>query len=309
MLTMRHRMTPVGLLAAMLVFVTAAVQAKTREDCQREFSPRRGQAGKDVIWWPTHDGLVARMLRMAKVTADDTVYDLGAGDGRIPITAAKQFGARAVGIESEAPLVRLGQCLAEAAGVADRVQLRQGDIFQTDFSDATVVTLYLLQELNLRLRPALLDMKPGTRILSHDFTMDDWEPDDRIAADFGVAYLWIVPAKVAGHWTFRADGSGDEFTVDLEQRFQYVQGSTGSRKLTRAKLRGPQLEFAFPEHAGLTRVVGLVKADRIEAKVTRNGRTLDYVGSRGPKTASRVLDDPPHRATPTRRSSIPAGWR
>ena len=260
----------------LLSFTVQLADARTRADCEKEFPPRRGQAGKDVIWWPTQDGLVSRMLKMAKVTPNDLVYDLGAGDGRIAITAAKQFGARAIGIEYEEPLVLLGRCLAEAAGVADRVEMKKGDIFQSDFSDATVVTLYLLQELNLRLRPTLLDMKPGTRVLSHDFTMDDWEPDDWIAAEFGEAYLWIVPAKVAGTWTFRGPRTDGEFTVNLEQTFQRLRGSAGGTPLEHTKLRGSQIEFAF----GKTRVVGEVENDRIQATVTRDGKTSAYVGSR-----------------------------
>jgi Methyltransferase domain len=275
-----RRLLSASALALLLTFTLQMADAKTRADCEKDLAPKRGQAGKDVIWWPTEDGLVARMLKMAKVTPKDTLYDLGAGDGRIAITAARQFGARAIGIEYEEGLVQLGRCLAEAAGVADRVELRKGDIFQSDFSDATVVTLYLLQELNLRLRPTLLDMKPGTRVLSHDFTMDDWEPDDRVAAEFGQAYLWIVPAKVAGTWTFRGQYTDDEFTVNLEQSFQRVRGTAGGEPLTDAKLHGSQVEFVFTEDGDVVRVVGEVENDRIQTKVTRNGKTSAYEGRR-----------------------------
>ena len=143
--------------------------------------------------------MVARMLEMAKVTAADKVYDLGAGDGKIVIAAAKQFGATGVGIEYDADLVKHARCLAAAEGVDDRVTFIQGDIFETDFSDATVVTLYLLPELNLRLRPTLLAMKPGTRVVSYSFTIGDWEPDDHVDSfGDGSAYFWIVPANVGG---------------------------------------------------------------------------------------------------------------
>ncbi len=155
----------------MSVGLASLADGKTREDCEREYTPQRGQAGKDVIWVPTGDEVVARMLELAKVTSADKVYDLGAGDGKIPIAAGKQFGATAVGVEYDADLVKHAQCLVEAEGVQDRVTVVQGDIFETDFSDATVVTLYLLPELNLRLRPTLLDMKPGTRVVSYSFTM------------------------------------------------------------------------------------------------------------------------------------------
>jgi hypothetical protein len=268
---------PTALLALLLVFAVQAAEAKTRADCERDYKPRAGQAGKDVIWWPTDDGLVSRMLKMAKVGPSDIVYDLGAGDGRIAITAAKQFGARAIGIEYEAPLVTFGQCLAEAAGVADRVELRHGDIFRSDFSDATVVTLYLLQKLNLRLRPLLLDMKPGTRVVSHSFDMGDWAPDDSVAVDFGEAFLWIVPAKVAGTWSFRSEDGTDEFSVELQQEYQRLSGTANGASLTQTKLRGSHIEFALNDG---TRVVGTVSEHRIDAKVTRKGTTSSYSGAR-----------------------------
>jgi hypothetical protein len=268
---------PTALLALLLVFAVQTAQAKTRADCERDYKPRAGQAGKDVIWWPTDDGLVSRMLKMAKVGPSDVVYDLGAGDGRIAITAAKQFGARAIGIEYEAPLVTFGQCLAEAAGVADRVELRHGDIFQSNFNDATVVTMYLLQKLNLRLRPILLDMKPGTRVVSHSFDMGDWEPDDSVAVDFGEAYLWIVPAKVAGNWTFRQEGSDEQFTVELQQAYQRLSGTAGGSPLSQTKLRGSHIELALNDG---TRVVGTVDGARIDAKVTRQGKIASWSGSR-----------------------------
>ena len=151
--------------------LAAPVDGKTREDCEREYTPQRGQAGKDVIWVPTGDEVVTRMLELAKVTSTDHVYDLGAGDGKIPIAATKQFGATAVGVEYDADLVKYAQCVVEAEGVQGRVTVVQGDIFETDFSDATVVTLYLLPELNLRLRPDAARHATGyTRgvVLLHD---------------------------------------------------------------------------------------------------------------------------------------------
>lgn len=270
----------VSALALLLAVATPDIHAKSRADCEKDYTPRTGQPGKDVIWWPTQDGLAKRMLQMAKVTPKDIVYDLGAGDGRIAITAAKVFGARAVGIEYEQALVEFGQCLAEAEGVADRVELRKGDIFQSDFSDATVVTLYLLQDLNLRLRPTLLDMRPGTRIVSHSFTMDEWEPDDSVADDSGEAFLWIVPAKVAGEWTFRQQQGDEKFSVNLEQTFQRLRGTAGSSPLTNAKLTGAQLQFAFEDGGQVTRVSGTVDGDRIDARVTRGGKTERFVGTR-----------------------------
>jgi len=270
-----------GMLAVLLAFAFEA-ESRTREECERDYKPQSGQSGKDVIWMPTDDSLVVQMLDMAKVTPADRVYDLGAGDGKIAITAAKQFGATAVGIEYNPDLVRFGQCLAEVAGVTGKVRIRQGDIFETDFSDATVVTLYLLPDLNLRLRPTLLNMKPGTRVVSHSFTMAEWEPDAQASTDAGHAYLWIVPANVAGEWTFKGEQADEPFTVNLEQTFQQLHGTAGASKaqLTGAKIQGPQVDFSFTDGGGQTRVAGRVNGDRIEAKVTRNGRTSSYTGTR-----------------------------
>ena len=207
--------------------VPAPVASASREECERQFKPESGQPGKDVIWVPTNDYLVARMLKMAQVTKADRVYDLGAGDGKIAIAAARDFGATAVGVEYDPKLAKLGQCYVQAEKLGERVRIIQGDIFETDFSSATVVTLYLLPELNLRLRPTILNMKPGTRVVSHSFLMDDWEPDERSMTEDGSAYLWIVPAKVAGTWEFRESGGKGKFVAKLEQKFQQLSGRAG----------------------------------------------------------------------------------
>jgi hypothetical protein len=223
--------------------------------------------------------MVVRMLEMANVTAADRVYDLGAGDGKIPIAAGKLFGATALGVEYDAALARHAQCLVEAEGVEDRVEIVQGDIFQTDFSDATVITLYLLPSLNLQLRPTLLDMKPGTRVVSYSFTMGDWPPDDFVDTDEGSAYLWIVPAKVAGTWMFRSDGSEDSFDVALEQTFQSVRGFSGGSVVT-GNLSGEKIDFSFTHGDRFTQVTGTVDGDRFSGTITRAGRTFDYLGMR-----------------------------
>jgi hypothetical protein len=267
-----------GLLASLTL---ATAHADAREDCVKQYKPETGQPGKDVVWVPTNDGLVERMLTMAKVAPSDLVYDLGAGDGKIAIAAARKFGARAVGVEYNPALAKLGQCLARAEGVSDRVRIVQGDIFETNFRDATVITLYLLPELNLRLRPTILDMKPGTRVVSHSFLMDDWEPDERSMTDDGQAYLWIVPAKVAGSWTFQRDGDRkDRFEARLEQKFQEITGAVGKEPLASAALNGDALKFSFPEKGGLAQVEGRVIGDKIEANVTRAGKTSRYTGRR-----------------------------
>jgi SAM-dependent methyltransferase len=215
-----------------------------------EFVPQVGQAGKDVIWVPTPDALVAAMLKKANVTKDDLVVDLGAGDGKIAIAAARDFGARARGIEYNPDMVTLAKRNAEKAGVSDRVTFEQADIFKTDFSNATVVTLYLLPTLNMKLRPTILSMKPGTRVVSNAFDMGDWKPDDRIEADGSSGYYWVVPANVSGKWAFQLPGAGAA-DVDLKQTFQVVEGAArvGGRAFTvvGSELRGPELRFALAE--------------------------------------------------------------
>ena len=280
--------TRVGVLAVLLAFALE-VDGRSSEDCELEYKPRSGQSGKDVIWVPTDDSLVVQMLDLAEVTRADLVYDLGAGDGKIVITAAKRFGAKAVGIEYNPQMVQLAQCLGDVAGVADRVRIQQGDIFESDFKDATVVTLYLSPDLNLRLRPTLLDLAPGTRVVSHTYAMSEWKPDKEASTDAGRAYLWIVPAKMAGEWTFEQRSGTDKFTVSFEQTFQEVRGTAGQShaQLLQAKLQGSQVDFTFKDGRGCTQVAGWAIGDRIEATVTRNGRTSKYVGARTQMPATR----------------------
>jgi SAM-dependent methyltransferase len=262
---------------ALLLAVAPLAGGRTRADCESRYKAERGQEGKDVIWVPTEDAMVVRMLEMAHVTSADKVYDLGSGDGKIPIAAAKRFGATAVGIEYDRGLVKLARCLAEAEGVRKRVEMIQGDIFEADFSAATVVTLYLLPALNLQLRPTLLAMKAGTRIVSYSFTMGDWQPDDFVDTDEGSAYLWIVPANVAGEWTFRGDDQS--FAVTLEQTFQRLTGSASGAAVA-GKLGGEQLAFAFMQGGEEVRVAATVDGDRLSATVTRAGQAAQYTGTR-----------------------------
>jgi SAM-dependent methyltransferase len=264
----------------LLIGSISLADAKTRADCEREYTPQPAQEGKDVIWAPTEDAMVAGMLEMAKVTAADKVYDLGAGDGKIVIAAAKQAGATGVGIEYDADLVAHARCLAEAEGVDGLVTFIQGDIFETDFSDATVVALYLLPELNLRLLPTFLAMQPGTRIVSYSFGIGDWEPDNRIDSyGQGSSFLWIVPANVEGGWTFRPVSSGTPFDVELEQMFQNLLGTADGMSIT-GKLTGDRIDFAFIHDSEQVRVTGTVTGDRIAATVVRSRTQLDYVGTR-----------------------------
>jgi len=266
-------------LSLLLVGAAAAADVRTREECQKVYQPSRGQAGKDVIWVPTEDALVTRMLQMARVTASDRVYDLGAGDGKIAIAAGKQFGATAVGIEYNPDMARYAQCLVEAEGMTQRVRVVQGDIFQSDFSSATVVTLYLLPELNLRLRPTLLDMKPGTRVVSHSFLMDDWEPDDRALLPEGSAYLWIVPAKLEGNWVLRAQEGTDSIDLQLVQQFQKLSGAAAGAPVADGRINGPAVSFAFARNGELVRVAGRMEGERLVATLTRAGRSANYIGT------------------------------
>ena len=243
--------------------VAAPLQAQTKKD----YEPQVGQAGKDVIWVPTPDDVVDRMLRMAQVTANDYVIDLGAGDGKITIAAAKKFGARALGIEYNPDMVKHAMRNAEAAGVTGKAKIVRGDIFASDFTEATVITMYLLPALNLKLRPQILAMRPGTRVVSHSFTMEDWEPDEVSTSDGRRAYFWVVPANVTGTWTLEAGGERRE--VSLEQRYQKIEGTvslgTVQGGLREARLRGFVISFAYVDNNGVRRDFnGRVSGARME---------------------------------------------
>ena len=223
------------------------------------YVPQRGQMGKDVMWLPTSDDLVLKMLDAAKVGPQDELVDLGAGDGKIPIAAARQFGARAWGIEYNKDLAALAQRNAQRAGVAERVRIVHGDIFKEDFSKATVVTMYLLEELNAQLRPTILAMKPGTRVLSNTFSMGDWEPDQVIRVTNGTGYFWTVPANVAGLWTLSGLDENGNATLKLEQSFQRLGGSLTlqgkTQNLLGARIEGSVLHFSFINADGLLKAV------------------------------------------------------
>src|SRR5689334_24778592 len=240
---------------ATVLLVSLALAAPATAQDQKKFEPHVGQAGKDVIWVPTPDEVVDRMLRMAQVTKDDFVVDLGAGDGKIAIAAAKKFGARSMGIEYNPDMARHAQGNVEKAGVTARAKIVQGDIFASDFTSATVVTMYLLPGLNMKLRPQLLQMRPGTRIVSHSFTMEDWQPDETSSMDGRRAYFWVVPAQVMGSWTLEFGPEKRELSI--EQRFQKIDGSVayGSTQvgLREAALRGFVIGFSYVDQAAVKR--------------------------------------------------------
>ena len=241
--------------------------------------PSLGQEGKDVEWVPTPDALVETMLAMARVTPEDFVVDLGSGDGRTVIEAAR-LGARALGVEYDAGLVALSRERANAAGVGDRARFIQADLFETDMTQATVVTLFLLPDLNLELRPRLLQLAPGTRIVSNTWDMGDWAADDTIVLDpcpgFCTALLWVVPARVGGDWT-TSDGS-----LALTQRYQTVSGAlrrAGERFAVEAgRLSGADLTF----RAGGARYRGLVSGVGIEGTVATGDQAARWSARRTP---------------------------
>jgi len=237
------------------------------------YVPQRGQMGKDVMWLPTSDDLVLKMLDAAKVGPQDDLVDLGAGDGKIPIAAARQFGARAWGIEYNKDLAALAQRNAQRAGVAERVRIVHGDIFKEDFSKATVVTMYLLEELNAQLRPTILAMKPGTRVLSNTFSMGDWEPDQVIRVTNGTGYFWTVPANVAGLWTLSGLDEKGNATLKLDQNFQRVGGTLTlqgkTQNLLGARMEGSAFHFSFINADGLLKAVKvLVNGQVLSGEVT-----------------------------------------
>lgn len=230
-----------------------------------KYEPEVGQAGKDVIWVPTPQATVDRMLDMAGAKPGDYVIDLGSGDGRTVITAAKR-GIRAVGIEYNPDMVELSRRNAARAGVTEHARFMRGDIFKTDFSRATVLTMYLLPRLNMRLRPTILKMKPGTRVVSHSFHMEDWEADDGFSNDGGnckeycLAYFWLVPARVAGTWRI------PQGRLKLEQKFQTFTGTLRTRdktlKIEDGRVRGETITFT----AGGVKYEGTLKGRKLSVK-------------------------------------------
>lgn len=266
-------------LAVLLPGVLAAAGARG-QDRAAPFEPEVGRPGKDVMWVPSPDPLVDTMLELAGVTGRDVVMDLGSGDGRTVIAAAR-LGARAVGVEYDPELVALSRARAAAAGVAERATFVAADLFEVDLAPATVVTMFLLPELNAKLRPRLLALRPGTRIVSNTWDLGDWTADDTVVLDpcpgFCTALLWTVPARVAGTWRLAAG------ELVLDQRFQEVTGALRRGAETAAvedgRLRGAQLDF----RAGGVRYTGRVRGDVIAGVADTGARTFDWRASRQPR--------------------------
>ena len=249
-------------LLAVLCLGTLAAGSAALAQPATGYTPQVGQEGKDVVWVPTPQTLVDRMLDMAKATPADYVIDLGSGDGRTVITAAKR-GIKAHGVEYNPEMVALAKRNAQKEGVADKATFVEGDIFQTDFSQATVLTLFLLTDLNIKLRPTILKMKPGTRVVSNTFMMGDWEPDDRVEAppgcsSFCKASLWIVPANVEGTWQM------GQSELVLEQKYQVISGRLRSGNVVAPIANGKMMGDRIVITAGGTEYAGTVTGNAIE---------------------------------------------
>jgi hypothetical protein len=264
------RLWPRAAVAASVLLLAAAdgtAQPRSREDCEAAHPASWGRAGKDVVWVPTHGAVVHAMLSMAQVTPRDLVLDLGAGDGRIAMAAATApFGARAVGIEYDPDMAKRAGCLVQVAGLADRVRIVEGDIFKEDFGGASVVSLYLLPHLNLCVRHRLLAMEPGTRVVSHQYAMAEWEPEQSVQVQGRDVHLWVVPARVDGVWDFQ-DSQGTTFTIDLRQAFRTLSGEITRRgvrePLLSATVRGRELRFAFDAAGATVQFSGTVRGGEI----------------------------------------------
>ena len=268
------------LLAAAALALPGAATAQNKD-----FTPQVGQEGKDVIWVPTPQALVEKMLDMAKLTPQDIHYDLGSGDGRTVITAAKR-GAQAFGVEYNPDMVALSERAAAKEGVSAKAKFINGDIFQTDFSQATVITLYLLPSLNVKLRPTILKMKPGTRVVSHAFNMDEWQPDQTENVEGRTAYLWIVPAQVDGTWRWNGSGNGPkDYEVALRQQFQQVDGTARldgrTGQLRDVKLQGDQISFTVLDADGARRdFSGRVSGNAMQGVAKQSGGETRWSATR-----------------------------
>jgi hypothetical protein len=247
-------------LTAVALLSIASIASAQQGTATAPFEPRVGQPGKDVVWVPSPQTLVDKMLDMAKLTPQDFLMDLGSGDGRTVITAAKR-GATAQGVEYNPDMVVLSKANAEKEGVAGKATFVQADLFKTDLSKATVITMFLLPSINMQLRPTLLNLKPGTRVVSNTFTMEDWNPDETFSVpnpcvSWCTALLWIIPAKVQGTW------KTPEGNLTLNQQFQMLTGTLGSTAIADGKMNGDQITFT----AGGKKYTGRVNGTTIQGQ-------------------------------------------
>jgi Methyltransferase domain len=270
------RTVRVCLSAGALALAVASGAVLTTAQEGQPYQPQLNQPGKDVQWVPTPPALVEKMLDIAHLTPQDRLVDLGSGDGVIVIAAARR-GARARGIEYDRRLVELSKRRAQEAGVTPRTKFVRGDIFETDFSDASVVTTFLLPSMNFRLRPTFLAMKPGTRIVANTFGVADWQPDETTSIEpcerWCTAMLWIVPAHVGGTWR---TPKGD---LTLTQRFQFVSGTLGNEPIESGRLRGEEISFAI----GSTTYRGRVEGYRLRVSATVDGKVVEWTALAAPR--------------------------
>jgi SAM-dependent methyltransferase len=260
-----------SLALCLLAFAGVAFSQATQT---KQFEPQVGQAGKDVVWVPTPQALVEKMLDISKTTAQDYVMDLGSGDGRTVITAAKR-GATAMGIEYNPDMVDLSKRNATKEGVTQKATFVKADLFETDLSKATVITMFLLPDINLKLRPKILDLKPGTRIVSNTFTMDDWKADETASITEGctswcTALLWIVPAKVEGTWKL------PQGELKLTQKYQEISGTLNNAAISSGKMRGDEISFT----AGGTQYTGRVANGAITGTAKAAGSSTNWKATR-----------------------------
>jgi len=256
-----------------VLFAITLGGCSSQQSGTERYEPLLAQSGKDVMWMPTPNELVTEMLEIALVTPVDLVYDLGAGDGKIAIEAARRYGARAVGIEYNPDMAALARRNAQLAGVSDRVTISTGDIFQEDFSNATVVTLYLLTELNIKLKPAILNLKPGTRVVSNTFAMGAWTPDEVILTHGEQSgYFWIVPAKIQGKWQLSGVPGMENVRLNITQKSQKFDAQLFTDAKTfqsvEGRLRGAQVSFDYLNAEGKPQsFIGEVSANKIHGKI------------------------------------------
>jgi hypothetical protein len=256
--------------------LTAGVVPEAAQRGEEPYQPQINQPGKDVQWVPTPPALVEKMLDMAGVTPKDTVVDLGSGDGVLVIAAAKR-GARARGIEYDARLVEFSKRRAQEEGVSSRTKFDRADIFKSSFSEATVITTFLLPSMNLRLRPTFLSMKPGTRIVANTFAIGEWQPDETASIEpcerWCSAMLWIVPARVGGRWR---TPKGD---LALTQKFQTFSGTLGDEPIENGRLRGNDISFTVRSATYSGRVDGT----RMRVSATVDGERVEWTATALPR--------------------------
>ena len=258
----------------MLVAALALTGCAATNYGDEQLKLRVATGGKDIMWMPSKIDIVHKMLDAAQVQPSDIVYDLGSGDGIIPIEAAKKYGVRAVGIEYNADLVALSQRNAQRAGLQEgRVSFKQGDVFVEDFSEATVVTLYMGESINARLMPKLLKMRPGTRVVSNTFRIESWVPDQELQSASGdVAFLWTVPAPVEGRWDLSGIAGARVVTLDISQKKQFFNASIdfdGKRvaRIDDGRLAGTQMSLEFTHANKKYSLRGQVQGSRFSGRL------------------------------------------